>query len=79
MNTRKTLLALLTGIAAGTALGILFAPRKGSETREKIAGSAKRVADNIKEKAQRGTEVFSDLKEKLFKTIGHNGNGAHKS
>ena len=75
MNNRRTVLALLTGMATGAILGILFAPGKGSETREKIANSAKRVADNIKETAQKSTEAFSDLKEKLFNKIKHDSNG----
>ena len=36
MSTGKVMLGILAGLAAGEALGILFAPDKGSETRKKI-------------------------------------------
>lgn len=32
----KTLFSLLTGLAAGAALGLLLAPEKGTETRRKV-------------------------------------------
>ena len=47
----KVLIALLAGIA----VGMLIAPAKGSETREKILDSFNGLTDNL-----------SDLKEKYF-------------
>lgn len=51
-NTGKIIGALLIGVVIGGALGILFAPAKGSETRKKIAGASEDYSDAIKEKFQ---------------------------
>jgi gas vesicle protein len=48
MNSGKVLLGVLAGLAAGAALGILFAPAKGSDTRKKIAHKGKGYADSLK-------------------------------
>ena len=37
MKTEKMILGILAGAAIGATLGILFAPDKGSKTRQKIA------------------------------------------
>ncbi|HLG03448.1 MAG TPA: YtxH domain-containing protein [Bacteroidia bacterium] len=49
-NSGKIIGALLIGAAIGGALGILFAPDKGSETRKKIAGQSGDLATAMKEK-----------------------------
>ena len=49
-DTIKVIGALLAGALVGAALGILFAPDKGSETRARIATEAKDIAANIKKK-----------------------------
>ena len=36
---------LLLGVAAGAVLGMLFAPDKGTETRERIAKSGRALCD----------------------------------
>jgi gas vesicle protein len=49
-NTGKMIGAFLVGAAVGGALGILFAPDKGSETRKKIAGKTDDLTESLKEK-----------------------------
>ncbi|MFT3947104.1 MAG: YtxH domain-containing protein [Agriterribacter sp.] len=44
----KVLLGLLAGAAIGAIAGILFAPDKGSETRNKIKKGAGDVGDQLK-------------------------------
>lgn len=44
----KVLLGLLAGAAIGAIAGILFAPDKGSETRNKISKSTSDLGDKLK-------------------------------
>jgi gas vesicle protein len=67
-NTGKIIGALLVGAAIGGALGILFAPDKGSVTRKKIAGKAGDLTDSLKEKfdalLEEAKKEFEAAKEK---------------
>lgn len=47
MSAGKVLLGLLTGIAVGTTLGILFAPDKGADTRKKITNQGNDLTDGL--------------------------------
>jgi gas vesicle protein len=49
-NTGKIIGALLVGAAVGGALGILFAPNKGSVTRKKLFSKGEELKDTLKEK-----------------------------
>jgi gas vesicle protein len=62
MSTSKTLLGFIAGAAVGAALGILFAPDKGTETRRKISEQGNDLADNIKDKF---TDLVDGVKEKF--------------
>jgi gas vesicle protein len=62
MNTSKALLGLIAGAAIGAALGILFAPDKGTETRRKISKQGNDLADNLKGKI---TDLVDGVKEKF--------------
>ena len=49
-NTGKVIGAIFLGAAIGGALGILFAPDKGTETRKKISKKGNELTDAVKEK-----------------------------
>jgi gas vesicle protein len=49
-NTGKIVGAMLLGAAIGGALGILFAPNKGSETRRKLSAKGEDLTDAMKDK-----------------------------
>lgn len=68
-NTGKIITAVAAGAAAGAILGILFAPAKGSETRQKINEQGKKLASTVKDKFEKGKERMNDLKEEFTKTV----------
>lgn len=68
-NTTKILVAFAAGALAGAAVGILFAPDKGSETRKKIGEEGKKIADSMKNKFLAGKEKFDTLKEDIRQSL----------
>jgi len=68
-DNSKVLVALLAGLAAGAALGLLFAPEKGSETRDKLSQSLKDLGDSIKDRAADEINNLSNLKDKVVNSV----------
>jgi gas vesicle protein len=76
MNSNsKMFAALLIGIAAGAGLGLLFAPEKGIETRDKLSGSLKSLGSSIKETAIAEFENLAGLKDKVVESLKTKANG----
>lgn len=63
-NTGQTLIALLTGAAIGAGLGILYAPEKGSKTREKLSKEAKKAQKKLNQQIQETTHTLSEKAQK---------------
>jgi gas vesicle protein len=68
-DNSKVIVALLVGLAAGAALGIIFAPEKGSETRDKLAESLRNLGESIKETAAAEIDNLIGLKDKVVDNI----------
>jgi len=73
-------LAFVTGGIIGATLGLLFAPRSGLETRERIKERAESAGEKIREKAESvrekagewaevGKEKFSDVRGKVQESV----------
>jgi gas vesicle protein len=65
MNSGKTVLGLLAGVAIGAAFGILFAPDSGSATRKKIAKKGGDYADGLSDQFNDLVDTMTTKFEKL--------------
>jgi gas vesicle protein len=68
-DNSKVVIALLAGLAAGAALGLLFAPEKGSETRDKLSDSLKDLGESIKEAAAAEINNLNGLRDKIVENV----------
>jgi gas vesicle protein len=60
MKATNVLLGVLVGAAIGAVAGVLFAPHKGSTTRQLIADKGEDYVDDLKEKLSDLSDVISD-------------------
>lgn len=72
-NNGNLFMSFLTGAAVGAGLGILFAPYKGSETREKIkhtvADTTHDISDRLKHAKEELTKTAHEKKEAFDKKL----------
>jgi gas vesicle protein len=65
----NTLLGLITGVAVGGLLGVLFAPKAGKETREELSEQAKDLVEQAvktkKELTNKLARVSEEEQEKI--------------
>ena len=64
-ETGKLIGVLVIGAAVGVVLGVLFAPDKGCNTRKKLMGKAKDLADDVKQKMLDEANAFRTRAEEL--------------
>ena len=65
MKDKNLIIGLLGGVAVGAALGVLFAPAKGSETRKKISDKSHDLKDSLKDTACRISDKISQTVNSL--------------
>jgi gas vesicle protein len=68
MSKGKVLLGVLAGVAVGAALGVLFAPDKGWNTRKRIIKKGENITEDLRDK-------FEQMRlKKTFQTFQRNQN-----
>jgi gas vesicle protein len=64
-NTSKGAVLLFAGIAAGVTLGLLFAPSKGKENREKLSSSLQNLGETLVDTAVVQLDGLINFTDKL--------------
>lgn len=62
MSTKSNIAIALSALAAGAAIGLLFAPASGAETRKKLAKKGSDLKDRLAEMLEEGGEIIEKLK-----------------
>ncbi len=70
-HTNKIFTALGVGMAAGAVLGILFAPRKGKETRAFLSKKGTKITGTIENEIQDGRKKLTGMKEGFRDSLNH--------
>jgi len=75
MNSVKLIVGIVTSLAVGTAIGILFAPEKGSKSRKKIFNKGENITEDLEKKFN----VFISDARKLYESVSRDATITDKS
>lgn len=64
MDSKDTFIAFLLGATVGLAVGILYAPKSGKETRDQLKNLSEDFAEKGKEFVKEGKSRISEVIEK---------------
>lgn len=67
MTNSKVFWSILTAAAAGAAIGMLFAPEDGNNTRRKIKKSANDLASDMLDSLEKGKVKVQDAADRVIK------------
>jgi gas vesicle protein len=77
-STSKIILGVVGAVAAGIAIGMLMAPEKGANIRQKLSDTVSDLADNVSELIATGKEKISEIAGNVTKqadTVATQANG----
>lgn len=60
MKTSNTILGVVSGLAIGAVVGVLFAPDKGSNTRKKIVDKSSDAANELKTQFDKAVNTVAE-------------------
>ena len=69
-TSSKIALALGIGLVAGSVLGVLYAPAKGSETRERLQRQRRKWRDRIDRGVRTGQDILSKVSARVDEAVG---------
>jgi gas vesicle protein len=70
MSVGRVLVGVVIGMATGAVLGVLFAPDKGSNTRDKLSQTGSRYMRNLKGTASKHVDTLKEEFEGVKETAG---------
>lgn len=73
MSKRNTLIAFVAGAAAGALAGILLAPAKGKQTREKLASQMGNLSHEVSHQIKSGSTQVRKLADRAAEQVNHVG------
>ncbi len=68
-ESTKVLLGILGGLAAGTVIGMLFAPDHGENTRKKVSDQSGKIKEDLSSRLQQSVDRMNTLTESAFNLI----------